>query len=36
MKIFQGKIVFIDTAPLIYYIEGHSEWQQTHGNFYKE
>ena len=27
MQNFQGKIVFIDTAPLIYYIEGHSQWQ---------
>jgi predicted nucleic acid-binding protein len=23
----QGKIIFVDTAPLIYYIEGHSLWQ---------
>lgn len=27
MQNFQEKIIFIDTAPLIYYIEGHSEWQ---------
>lgn len=25
---FKDKIVFIDTAPLIYFIEGHSEYQR--------
>lgn len=25
---FRNKIVFLDTAPLIYFIEGHSEYQQ--------
>lgn len=25
---FSGKLVFLDTAPLIYFIEGHSQYQQ--------
>lgn len=25
---FSGKLVFLDTAPLIYFIEGHTEYQQ--------
>jgi predicted nucleic acid-binding protein len=25
---FKGKLVFLDTAPLIYFIEGHSQYQQ--------
>ena len=25
---FIGKLVFLDTAPLIYFIEGHSQYQQ--------
>ena len=25
---FKGKLVFLDTAPLIYFIEGHSKYQQ--------
>ncbi len=27
-KTLSGKIVFIDTSPLIYFIEGHSEYQK--------
>ena len=25
---FSGKLVFLDTSPLIYFIEGHSQYQQ--------
>ncbi len=28
MEKFTGKIIFLDTAPLIYFIEGHSQYQQ--------
>lgn len=26
---FEGKVIFLDTAPLIYFIEGHSKYQPT-------
>src|SRR5690606_20895586 len=26
---FENKSVFVDTAPLIYFIEGHSDYQST-------
>ena len=31
---FKNKIVFLDTAPLIYFIEGHSEYQQNLKKFF--
>ena len=30
-----GKIVFLDTAPLIYYIEGHSDYQAVLTKLFK-
>lgn len=32
---FRNKIVFLDTAPLIYFIEGHSEYQQKLKKLFK-
>ena len=33
---FAGKIIFIDTAPLIYFIEGHSVFAETLSKLFQE
>lgn len=35
IKKFNGKTVFIDTSPFIYFIEGHSEYGEELSQIFK-